>query len=82
MSWLRRAVSKGLETAIHNLRRALLATAVTVQYDSARESGRQLNVHLRNEPFTTRQQRQSRMGGGEEGDGKLRDYVPVEPSVL
>ncbi|MCP4200797.1 MAG: hypothetical protein GY769_02535, partial [bacterium] len=83
MAWLRRAVTQGLTPAVRCIRRALLETAVTVQFDAARLSGRQLGIDLRAEPFTARQQRQSRMDGGEEEDGTLRECVdvaaPVEP---
>ena len=51
-----------------------LATAATVQYDAANEPARQLGfADVAPEPFTARQQRQSRMDGGEETDGTLRD---------
>ena len=46
--------------------------ASTVQYDAAREPARQMDVKLRPEPFTEKQQRQSRMDGGEEDDGDGR----------
>ena len=55
--------------------------AVTVQYDAAREPARQLGVELRPEPFNERQQRQSRMDGGEEEDGTEREHVELAPSV-
>ena len=56
--------------------------AATVQYDAAREPARQLGVDVRPEPFTARQQRQSRMGGGEEDDGTEREHVELAPPVL
>ena len=37
--------------------------ASTVQNDAARESGKQMNVELRADPFMKRQQRQSRING-------------------
>ena len=64
LRWLRRAVASGLTPAARRMSEALLSTAGSVQYESARESGRQLGVDLRPEPFTSRQQRQSRMDGG------------------
>ena len=79
--WLRQAATSGLISAVQSLRGALLDTAVTVQYDAAREPARQLGVDLRPEPFTSRQQRQSRMEGGEEEDGTLREYVELAPLV-
>ena len=68
LRWLRRAVASGLTPAARRMSEALLSTAGSVQYESARESGRQLGVDLRPEPFTSRQQRQSRMDGGTDED--------------
>ena len=57
--------------------------AETVQYESAREPARQMNVHdLPPEPFTLKQQRQTRMDGGEDEDGSLREFVEVGPPVV
>ena len=82
MAWLRSAVVRGLRTAAHGLRTALLSTAVTVQYEAANEPARQLGLpDVAPEPFTTRQQRQSRMDGGEEEDGTLREEVALGPPV-
>ena len=74
-------MTSGLNAAVHALREALLGTAETVQYDAAREPARQLGIELRAEPFTARQQRQSRMDGGEEEDGTQRDLVELAPPV-
>ena len=82
LRWLRRSVASGLTSAVAAIRQALLGTATTVQYDAAREPGRQLGIEVRPEPFTSRQQRQSRMDGGVDEDGTEREYVPVEPPVL
>ena len=81
IKWLRKAVTSGLMPEVQNLRQALLDTAVTVQYDAAREPARQLGVDLRPEPFTRRQQRQSRMDGGVEDNGTKREYVQVTEPV-
>ena len=81
LKWLRNAVTSGLTTAVRNLREALLGMAATVQYDAAREPARQLGVELRPEPFTVRQQRQSRTDGGEEEDGTEREHVELAPPV-
>eukprot|EP00812_Abedinium_dasypus_P007843 NODE_1_length_8589_cov_4.556480.p1 GENE.NODE_1_length_8589_cov_4.556480~~NODE_1_length_8589_cov_4.556480.p1 ORF type:complete len:2586 (+),score=446.46 NODE_1_length_8589_cov_4.556480:571-8328(+) len=81
MTWLRRALDSGLTSAVQRLRDALLSTAVTVQFDSARECGRQMHVEVRAEPFSRRQQRQSRMDGGEDDDGTLRELVELAPPV-
>ena len=68
--------------SVRDMREALLSTAATVQYEAANEPGRQMGVEsLPPEPFTERQQRQSRMDGGEEEDGTPRDYIAVAPPV-
>ena len=86
MQWLRAAVSQGsqgLVDAIRGLRNALLSTAASVQYESANEPGKQLGVvDMPYEPFTEKQQRQSRMDGGEDDDGSLREFVPIGPPVV
>ena len=81
LRWLRRAVASGLTPAARRMSEALLSTAGSVQYESARASGRQLGVDLRPEPFTSRQQRQSRMDGGADEDGTLREHVDLAPPV-
>ena len=81
LPWLRNAITSGLTSAVRSFREALCSMASTVQYDAAREPARQLGVDLRPEPFTAKQQRQSRMDGGEEEDGTLRDHVELSPPV-
>ena len=81
LRWLRRGIAGGLEKAVKTLREGLLRAAATTQYDSARETGRQMQVDVPKEPFTLRQQRQSRMDGGAEDDGTLRQYVQVAPAL-
>jgi len=81
MHWLRRSLVTGFGKAVQEMRSSLLDTAVTIQYDSAREAGRQLGVDVPLEPFTKRQQRQSRTDGGEDADGSLREYVALAPPV-
>ena len=66
---------------MQTLRKGLLSAATTVQYDSARETGRQMDVDVRKEPFTQRQQRQSRMDGGLEDDGTRREFVELVPPL-
>ena len=63
------------------MRSALLDTGVTVQYDAAREVGRQLGVEIPVEAFSKRQQRQSRMDGGEDENGTLRGHVDLAPPL-
>ena len=83
VKWMRAAVRSGLATAARKLREALLDTAVTVQYDAANESANQLGVvGMPDEPFTRRQQRQSRMDGGMDEDGSLRQFVPTAEPVV
>ena len=82
MAWLRSAAVSGQRAAAHGRRAALLSTAVTVQYEAANEPARQLGLpDVAPEPFTARQQRQSRMYGGEEEDGTLRKEVALGPPV-
>ena len=65
MKWLRKAVGGDLRPLAKKFQQAVLAMAETVQYESARESARQMNVlDLPLEPFTEKQQRQTRMDGG------------------
>ena len=55
----------------------------TVQYESATESATQMGVNdLPPEPFTDKQQRQTRMDGGEDEDGSRREFVPIGPPVV
>ena len=81
MSWLRNAVTSGFTSAVRKLREALCDMASTVQYDAAREPARQMGVLLRPEPFTAKQQRQSRLDGGEEEDGAPREHVDLAPPL-
>ena len=82
LKWLRAAVGSGLAIAARKLREALLGTAVTTQYEAANESAKQLGVvDIPPEPFTTKQQRQSRMDGGEDEDGSVRERVPLAAPV-
>ena len=68
---------------MRKLRADLLEAAASVQYESANETGRQPGVTgMPPEPFTSKQQRQSRMDGGEDEDGSLREFVPIAPPVV
>ena len=83
MKWLRKAVGSDLRPLAKKFQQAVLAMAETVQYESARESARQMNVlDLPLEPFTVKQQRQTRMDGGEDDDGSFREFVPLGPPVV
>ena len=81
VSWLRNAVTCGFTSAVHQMREALCSMASTIQYDAAREPARQMDVTLRPEPFTAKQQRQSRLDGGEEDDGTMRECVDLAPPI-
>ena len=72
MKWLR-SVCRDLAEAVRSLRQSLLSTAATVQYEAANEPARQMGVGtIAPEPFTGRQERQSRMDGAEDRDGIVR----------
>ena len=82
LAWLRSVVQTGLRAAGRRLRGALLSTAATVQYEAANEVARQLGLaDVAPEPFTARQQRQSRTDGGGEEDGTQRDAVALGQPV-
>ena len=65
------------------MREALLRAAVSVQYESANEPAIQMGVSdLPPEPFTEKQQRQSKMDGALEDDGiTKRDLVKLQPPL-
>ena len=85
MKWLRAAVATGLTglaNAARRLKEDVLSMAVTVQYEAASEPGAQMGVQdMPPEPFTEKQQRQSRMDGGTDEDGSLREHVAIAPPV-
>lgn len=62
---------------VQRMREEILKACTSLQYDSAVLSATQLGVDVRPEPFTTRQQRLSRMDGGVELDGSVRELVEV-----
>ena len=72
----------GLANAARRLRADVLSMGATVQYETTAESGMQMGVQdLPPEPFTAKQQRQSRMDGGQDEDGSCREYVAIAPPV-
>ena len=81
VAWLRKRLEESATecgSKIRNLQQALLSAAASVQHESANEPGEQLGVMgLPPEPFSWQQQKQSRMDGGQEDDGTLRDHVPI-----
>ena len=52
-----------------------------MQYESSSESGKQMNVELRAEPFTKRQQRQSQMDGNCDIDDIPRPLVEIQQMI-
>ena len=72
-----------LKAFMVKLRRDVLCAAETLQYDSATELARQLHVDVLPEPFSRKQQCQSRLDGGLEIDMKtnrlLLEVMPEEP---
>ena len=85
VAWLRSVLKETPEVChqrVLRLREALLSCAASVQYESANEPGRQMGItDLPPEPFSEKQQRQSRMDGGEEDDGTFRELVPLTPPL-
>ena len=69
--------SDALDQVLQHMREAVINAASTLQYDSAVLPARQVGVDVPPEPFTERQQRQSRFDGGVEEDGHARELVPV-----
>ena len=82
VAWLRKSLEESATRCgdkIRSLQQALLSAAASVQFESANEPGEQLGVTgLPPEPFSWEQQKQSRMDGGQEDDGTLRDHVPIQ----
>ena len=68
-----------LGTWLKRVRKAVIAAASTLQYDSAVLPAKQLDIPdcVPPEAFSANQQRQSRMDGGTEEDGQERDNVPI-----
>ena len=66
---------------MQNMREKLLQAACTIQYDSACVSATQQGVEVLDEPFTRKQQMQSRFDGGIEADGETcRPCLEITPS--
>jgi hypothetical protein len=61
-----------LKAFMEKMRAEVLRAAETLQYDSAVVPAKQLGVPVRPEPFSRKQQAQSRLDGGEEIDGKTK----------
>ena len=83
VAWIRdvlRSAPSATRWRIEKMREALLRAAVSVQYESANEPAIQMGVSdLPPEPFTEKQQRQSKMDGALEDDGiTKRDLVKLQ----
>ena len=71
-----------LDTWCMKAREAVLQAASTLQYDSAVYAGSQLGVQLRPEPFSDRQQRQSKLDGQvEEADDDKPARAKMETTL-
>ena len=86
VAWIRDVLRAPAATAaqrIKQMRAALLSAAASVQYESANEPAMQMGViDLPPEPFTEKQQRQSKMDGCLEDDGVTkRDLVKLQPPL-
>ena len=85
VQWLRETMAgtdEEASSAARALREALIRAASTIQYDSAVAPAKQLDIDVPAEPFTAKQQRQSRMDGGTEIDGSTREFLPVREEEL
>ena len=70
-----------LEESVEQFNRKLIAAASTMQYECATLPGRQLGEELPAEPFSYKQQRQSKLDGGVELDGCThRAFLAVTPT--
>ena len=70
-----------LEEAVKQFNSKLIAAASTMQYECATLPGRQLGEELPAEPFSYKQQRQSKLDGGVELDGSThRAFLAVTPT--
>jgi len=83
VAWIRdvlRSAPSATFQRIEKMREALLRAAASVQYESANEPAIQMGVSdLPPEPFTEKQQRQSKMDGALEDDGiTKRDLVKLQ----
>ena len=86
VAWIRdvlRSAPSATSLRIKKMREALLRAAVSVQYEFANEPAIQMGVSdLPPEPFTEKQQRQSKMDGALEDDGiTKRDLVKLQPPL-
>ena len=86
VAWIRAVLKETKAVAsqrIMEMREALLRAAASVQYESANEPAIQMGfLDLPPEPFTEKQQRQSKMDGALEDDGiTKRDLVKLQPPL-
>ena len=69
-----------LKAFMASLRNAVILAASSIQYDSACLPAEQLNQTVLPEPFSRKQQARSRLDGGTEIDGSVRDAIEVTES--
>ena len=70
-----------LEERVEHFNKKLTAAASTMQHECATLPGRQLGEELPVEPFSYKQQRQSKLDGGVELDGSThRAFLAVTPT--
>lgn len=72
---------EAIENNVRRWREQCLAAASSVVYDSATETAAQCGIRVDPEPMSVMQQKQSRMDGGAETDGSLRQHVEVWPEI-
>lgn len=70
-----------VESKIQAWRDACINAATTIAFESATEIGRQLQIQLPLEPFTSHQQKKTRYDGGTNPDGTIREHMPLQPSL-
>ena len=72
-----------LQQFLTNMRNEVLRAAVSIQYDSATLPARQFGLNVAKEPFSEKQQMQSRMDGGLEVDEiTVRPHLEIRETEL
>ena len=72
------SMDKALDEEVKKLNSQLIATAASCQYESASLLGKDLGITVRDEPFSAKEQKQSKFDGLMETDGETqRLLIPV-----
>ena len=72
------SMDKALDEEVKKLNSQLIATAASCQYESASLLGKDLGITVRDEPFSAKEQKQSKFDGLMETDGETqRVLIPV-----